>query len=48
MPLSVFLNVAIAITDTLGKIHAAHVSDVDLMSTQPWVWNDIATYPTFY
>lgn len=30
MPLSVFLNVAIAITDTLGKIHAAHVIHKDI------------------
>ncbi|MEG4058755.1 MULTISPECIES: PAS domain S-box protein [unclassified Microcoleus] len=30
MPLSVFLNMAIAITDTLGKIHAAHVIHKDI------------------
>jgi PAS domain S-box-containing protein len=30
MPLSVFLNVAIATTDTLGKIHAAHVIHKDI------------------
>jgi serine/threonine protein kinase len=30
MSLSVFLNVAIAITDTLGKIHAAHVIHKDI------------------
>ncbi|GAP99887.1 AAA family ATPase [Leptolyngbya sp. NIES-2104] len=30
MPLSVFLDVAIAITDTLGKIHAAHVIHKDI------------------
>ncbi|NCJ08190.1 PAS domain S-box protein [Synechococcales cyanobacterium C] len=30
MPLSIFLNVAIAITDTLGKIHAAHVIHKDI------------------
>ena len=30
MPLVVFLNVAIAITDTLGKIHAAHVIHKDI------------------
>ncbi|MEG4089871.1 PAS domain S-box protein [Microcoleus sp. Pol12B4] len=30
MPLPVFLNMAIAITDTLGKIHAAHVIHKDI------------------
>jgi PAS domain S-box-containing protein len=30
VPLSVFLNMAIAITDTLGKIHAAHVIHKDI------------------
>jgi PAS domain S-box-containing protein len=30
MPLSVFLNMAIAITDTLGKIHAAHIIHKDI------------------
>ncbi|MEG4989832.1 PAS domain S-box protein [Microcoleus sp. BR0-C5] len=30
IPLSVFLNMAIAITDTLGKIHAAHVIHKDI------------------
>jgi len=30
MPLSAFLNMAIAITDTLGKIHAAHVIHKDI------------------
>ncbi|MEG4816945.1 PAS domain S-box protein [Microcoleus sp. K5-D4] len=30
MPLWVFLNMAIAITDTLGKIHAAHVIHKDI------------------
>ncbi|MBD1844542.1 AAA family ATPase, partial [Cyanobacteria bacterium FACHB-63] len=30
MPLSVFLRLAIAITDTLGKIHAAHVIHKDI------------------
>ncbi|AFZ17588.1 ATP-binding protein [Allocoleopsis franciscana] len=30
MPLSVFLKMAIAITDTLGKIHAAHVIHKDI------------------
>ncbi|MEP0925335.1 PAS domain S-box protein [Leptolyngbya sp. ST-U4] len=30
MPLSVFLNMAIAITGTLGKIHAAHVIHKDI------------------
>ncbi|MBE9157796.1 PAS domain S-box protein [Nodosilinea sp. LEGE 06152] len=30
MPLSVFLNMAIAITDTLGKIHAAHAIHKDI------------------
>ncbi|MBD2234956.1 PAS domain S-box protein [Phormidium tenue] len=30
MPLSVFLNMAIAIADTLGKIHAAHVIHKDI------------------
>ncbi|MEG4325123.1 serine/threonine-protein kinase PknK, partial [Microcoleus sp. herbarium5] len=30
LPLSVFLNMAIAITDTLGKIHAAHVIHKDI------------------
>ncbi|MBE9180174.1 PAS domain S-box protein [Oculatella sp. LEGE 06141] len=30
MPLSAFLNMAIAITDTLGKIHAAHIIHKDI------------------
>ena len=30
MPLSFFLNMAIAITDTLGKIHAAHIIHKDI------------------
>lgn len=30
MPLSVFLDVAIALTDTLGKLHAAHVMHKDI------------------
>ncbi|MBW4485966.1 MAG: PAS domain S-box protein [Tildeniella torsiva UHER 1998/13D] len=30
MPLSVFLNMAIAITDALGKIHAAHIIHKDI------------------
>ncbi|MES1026256.1 PAS domain S-box protein [Gloeocapsa sp. BRSZ] len=30
MPLSVFLNIAIALTDTLGKIHAANVIHKDI------------------
>ncbi|MDI9640624.1 PAS domain S-box protein [Geitlerinema splendidum] len=30
MPLPVFLNMAIAITDTLGKIHAAHIIHKDI------------------
>ncbi len=32
MPLSIFLDVAIAITDTLGKLHAAHVIHKDINS----------------
>ncbi|KAM3101125.1 serine/threonine protein kinase, partial [Phormidesmis sp. 146-12] len=30
MPLSIFLDVAIALTDTLGKLHAAHVIHKDI------------------